>query len=113
MKMKKHRKTGMFFTIVLAVFSAMSVLAQTDTTTPVRSRQGGIDANGDGLCDITGRAIGSGAGSGQGQQARKNQSQQTGNGFGNSLKQPGAQRGNGVRTGNCTGIGRMNRAGRR
>ncbi len=119
MKMNKYGKTVMLFTLVLAIFSAMSVLAQTDTTTPIRARQGVVDANGDGICDVTGKIIGSGAGAGQGQQARKGQLQGPGNGTGNGPRQMGAGRGNGIGNGDCTGIGRtsgtgrMNRGGRR
>ncbi len=118
--MKNNKNRVMLFAVVLVILSAMSAFAQTDTTTPVRARQGVVDANGDGICDITGRVIGSGAGLGRGQQAGKGQAQGLGNGAGNRAgKQMGAQRGGGFGSANCTGTGRtsgsgrMNRGGRR
>jgi hypothetical protein len=120
--MKNFSKIGVILAAALVIVSVASVFAQTDTPVLERTRQGVVDANGDGICDITGRVIGSGNGTGQGKQARNGQSQVSGEngGYGaNTGKQAGAQRRSGIAGTNCTGIGRtaaggrMNRSGRR
>lgn len=42
------------------LFSASSILAQGKSAGPVRDKPSIVDANGDGICDFTGRQIGTG-----------------------------------------------------
>ena len=45
---------------VTLLFSASSILAQGKSTGPVQGKPSIVDANGDGICDLTGRQIGTG-----------------------------------------------------
>jgi hypothetical protein len=112
--MKNLRNRVLFSAVVLAMVAATSAPAQVVSSTPIRARQGVVDANGDGICDISGRVIGSGAGIGQGQQARNGQRKGPGNGNGNGNQirnQFRKQNGNGL-VGNFNGMGRASARGR-
>jgi hypothetical protein len=110
-KMNNFKTQVMLLAVVLIMTAATGIFAQTVTTTPINDRQGVIDTNGDGICDITGRTIGSGNGQGQGQGQRKGPGDGTGNG-GQQGKQMGKQGGTGSAGANCTGRGRSSAGGR-
>ena len=93
--------------------------SQNGSSTPVQKRTGIVDANGDGICDITGRAIGSGTQAGKAQHFNRGNSKGPGDGTGNQGNGPkdgtgyGSQ--SGIRTGPQDGtqarIDRLNRSG--
>lgn len=103
--------------VILLSFAVSSVSAQGIASPPVQNRQGVVDANKDGICDITGQKIGSGAGNCQGQQARNGQRNGPGDGTGNKGNGPkdgtgyGAQSGKRLGPKDGTGIGRASRPG--
>jgi len=92
---------------------------QSGSSTPVQKRTGITDANGDGICDITGRSIGRGIQAGRAQQANRGNSKGPGDGTGNQGNGPRDGTGYGSQSGKRTGpqdgtqarIGRLNRSG--
>lgn len=65
--------------------------------------QGMVDANGDGICDITGQTIGTGAGTGQGQKGIHGNTNGPQNGTGNQGNGPKDGTGYGAQSGKRTG----------
>ena len=100
-------------------FGISSAYSQSGSSTPIQKRAGVVDANGDGICDITGRTIGSGRQAGRAGQANLGNQNGPGNGLGNRQNGPKDGTGYGARSGKRTGpqdgtqarIGRGNRAG--
>jgi len=80
---------------VLLFLGASSAIAQ--------NGQGTVDANDDGICDVTGKVIGSGVGNARGQQARRGNANGLGNGAGNQGNGPKDGTGYGAQSGNRTG----------
>jgi hypothetical protein len=103
--------------VILLTFAVSSMLAQGIVSPPVQNRRGVVDANKDGICDITGQKIGSGVGNGQGQQVRNGQRNGPGDGTGNQGNGPkdgtgyGAQSGKRLGPQDGTGIGKATRPG--
>jgi hypothetical protein len=87
----------------LLLFGASSALGQGKSPRPVQGKLGIVDANGDGICDITGQKIGSGAGAGQGQQAQRGNKNGPGDGTGNQGNGPKDGTGYGAQSGKRTG----------
>lgn len=87
----------------LLLFGASGALAQGKPSSPAQKGQGIVDANGDGICDITGKEIGSGAGNTQGQQARRDNTNGPGDGTGNLGARPKDGTGYGAQSGKRTG----------
>ncbi|MBN2244200.1 MAG: hypothetical protein JW793_16050 [Acidobacteria bacterium] len=93
------------------VFGIAGARSQSSSGAPVQDRAGIVDADGDGICDITGRTIGSGAQAGK----RKGPA----DGMGNRQNGPKDGTGYGAQSGKRTGpqdgsqarIGRGNGAG--
>jgi hypothetical protein len=85
------------------IFAVSSTLAQSNSTAQIQRRQGIVDANRDGSCDITGQKIGSGAGTGQGQQAKRGNQNGPGDGTGNQGSGPKNGTGYGSQTGKKLG----------
>ena len=107
-------------TAALVLFIGVSsALSQGKSSSPIQNRQGIVDANGDGICDITGQKIGSGAAGGQGQQVKRGNQNGPGDGTGNQRKGPQDGTGYGSKSGQRTGpqdgtqarIGQMHRTG--
>ncbi len=102
---------------ILLTFAVSNVLAQGVASTPIQNRQGVLDVNKDGICDITGQKIGSGAGSGPGQQTRGGQSNGPADRTGNQGNGPKDGTGYGTQSGkrlgpqDGTGIGKATRSG--
>lgn len=109
------------------ILSAAAVLAlgianaqsQTGPSAPVQKRAGIVDANGDGICDITGQAIGSGRQAGKARRANRGNPRGPGDGTGNLENRPKDGTGYGSQSGKRTGprdgtqarMGRLNRSG--
>lgn len=88
---------------LLLIFAVSSALAQSNSSAQIQKRQGVVDANRDGICDITGQKIGSGAGTGQGQQAKRGNQNGPGDGTGNQGSGPKDGTGYGSQTGKKLG----------
>ena len=92
--------------------------SQNGSSTPVQKRTGIVDANGDGICDITGRVIGSGTQAGRAQRAGSGNPKGPGDGTGNQGNGPKNGTGYGSQSGKRTGpqdgtqarMGRLNRS---
>ena len=80
--MKNIKQIMALSAALLLIFAVSGALAQSSTSAQIQKRQGVVDANRDGICDITGQKMGSGAGTGQGQQARRGNQYGPGNGTG-------------------------------
>jgi hypothetical protein len=101
------------------VFGVASAQSQSGSKTPVQKRAGIVDANGDGICDITGQPIGSGAQAGNSQQAKLGNRKGPSDGTGNQADGPKDGTGYGSQSGKRTGpqdgtqarMGRGNRSG--
>jgi hypothetical protein len=101
------------------VFGIAEAQSQTSSSTPVQTRAGIVDANGDGICDITGQAVGSGGQAGRAQQAKRGNQRGPGDETGNRNNGPKDGTGYGAQSGKRTGpqdgtqarIGRGNRSG--
>jgi hypothetical protein len=87
-KMRNLKQIMALSAALLLIFALSSALAQSNSSAPIQKQQGVVDANGDGICDITGQKIGSGAGTGQGQQARRGNQNGPGDGTGNQGSGP-------------------------
>ena len=104
---------------LLLTFAAAGAFAQSSKPTLPQNGQGVVDANHDGICDITGQKIGSGAGTGQGQQAGRRNQNGPGDGAGNQGSGPKDGTGYGSQSGKKLGpqdrsqarIGQANRPG--
>jgi hypothetical protein len=102
----------------MLVFGISSAYSQSGSSTPIQRRAGVVDADGDGICDITGRPVGSGPQAGRARQAGRGNQMGPGNGTGNRQNGPqdgtgyGAQSGKrmGPQDGTQARIGRGNRA---
>ena len=100
-------------------FGISSAYSQSGSSTPIQKRAGVVDADGDGICDITGRTIGSGRQAGRARQANLGNQNGPGNGLGNRQNGPKDGTGYGARSGKRTGpqdgtqarLGRGTRAG--
>jgi hypothetical protein len=98
---------------------ALSVVALLLLSASSAFAQGMVDVNGDGICDITGKTIGTGGGAGQGQKAIRGNTNGPGDGTGNQGNGPQDGTGYGAKSGKRTGpqdgtqarIGRANRSG--
>jgi hypothetical protein len=101
--MKNIKQIMALSAALLLIFAVSSALAQSDSSAQIQKRQGFVDANGDGICDITGRIIGSGLGTGQGQQARRGNQNGPGDGTGNQGSGPKDGTGYGSQTGKKLG----------
>ena len=88
------------FVLILGVSSA---LAQGKPSPPSQNRQGIVDGNGDGICDITGRPIGNGTANGQGPQLKRGNRNGPGDGTGNQRQGPRDGTGYGSKSGRRTG----------
>jgi hypothetical protein len=88
---------------LLLIFAVSSALAQNNSSVQIQKRQGIVDANQDGICDITGQVIGSGAGTGQGQQAKRGNQNGPGDCTGNQGNGPKDGTGYGSQTGKRLG----------
>jgi hypothetical protein len=88
---------------LLLVFAVSGALAQGKSAVQNQNRQGVVDANHDGICDITGQKIGTGAGTGQGQQAKRGNQNGPGDGTGNQGNGPKDGTGYGSQTGKKLG----------
>ncbi len=106
------------------VFGIAEAHSQSSSSTPIQKRAGIVDANGDGICDITGQPVGSGGQAGKAQQAKRGNRKGPGDGTGygaQSGKRTGPQdgtqarigQGNGAGAGNQSSGKRNGRAGRR
>jgi hypothetical protein len=101
------------------VFGIAEAQSQTGPSTPVQTRAGIVDADGDGICDITGQAVGSGGQAGKAQQAKRGNQRGPGDGTGNRNNRPKDGTGYGVQSGKRSGpqdgtqarIGKGNRSG--
>jgi hypothetical protein len=102
-KMKNIKHIMTLSAALLLVFAVSSALAQSNPAPQIQNRQGIVDANGDGICDITGRKIGTGAGTGQGQQAKRGNQNGPGSGAGNQGSGPKDGTGYGSQTGKKLG----------
>ncbi len=88
---------------VMLVLGVSNTYSQGKPQVPVQNRQGVIDANGDGICDITGQKIGTGAANAQGQQAKRGKQNGPGDGTGNLGTRPQDGTGYGSLSGKRTG----------
>jgi hypothetical protein len=82
---------------------ALSAVALLLLSAPGAFAQGMVDANGDGICDITGQPIGTGAGNGQGQQGIHGNANGPHDGTGNQGNGPQDGTGYGAQSGKNTG----------
>jgi hypothetical protein len=60
--MKNFRKILILATVAVLLSGVAGIFAQGNATTPIQTRQGVMDLDGDGICDITGQPIGTGTG---------------------------------------------------
>ena len=98
-------------------FGIAGIHAQSGYSAQARNGAGIVDADGDGICDITGQAVGSGVQAGK--QAGKGKQKGPGNGTGNQGNRPEDGTGYGAQSGKRTGpqdgsqahIGQGNRSG--
>jgi hypothetical protein len=117
--MKSIKQIFTLSAAAVLVFGVASAQSQSGSSTPVQKRAGIVDANGDGICDITGRVIGSGAQAGKAQQAKLGNRKGPGDGTGNQGNGPKDGTGYGSQSGKRTGpqdgiqapMGRGNRSG--
>jgi hypothetical protein len=103
MKMRNSKQIMALSAALLLIFAASSALAQSNSSARIQKRQSIVDANNDGICDITGQKIGSGAGTGQGQQAKRGNQNGPGDCTGNQGSGPKDGTGYGSQTGKKLG----------
>ena len=117
--MKNTKQVLILSVAAVFAFGIVNAQSQSGSSTPVQNRAGIVDANGDGICDITGRTIGSGTQAGRAQQARRGNVNGPGDGTGNQGNGPKDGTGYGSLSGKRTGpqdgtqarIGRLNGPG--
>lgn len=101
--MKSTERITIFAGIAVLLLSLAGAYAQSSGNVPIQKRQGVVDMNGDGICDITGRPVGSGIGSRQGVQAARGNRQGPGDGTGNQGQGPKDGTGYGAQSGKRNG----------
>lgn len=101
--MKNFRKSLILSAVAVLLSGAAGIFAQGNATTPIQTRQGVMDLDGNGICDITGQPIGSGAGVAQGQRAQRGNRNGVGDGTGNMGQRPQDGTGYGAQSGMRTG----------
>lgn len=117
--MKRIRKILTLSAATILVFGIANARSQSNSSTPIQKRMGIVDANGDGICDITGQPIGSGTQAGKAQQAKRGNTKGPGDGTGNQGSGPKDGTGYGSQSGKRTGpqdgtqarMGQPNRSG--
>jgi len=113
------RKLLVLVSIATLLVASSSVLAEGNRQPERQSQHSIHDANGDGLCDVCGQAVGSGQVNAQGQKAKKGKHFGSGDGTGNQGNGPqdgtgyGAQSGkrSGPQDGSGVGIGQQSNRG--
>lgn len=101
--MRSTERITVFAGIAVLLLSLAAAYAQGIGGAPVQKRQGVVDLNGDGICDITGQPVGSGPGSRQGVQAGGGSRQGPGDGTGNQGQRPKDGTGYGAHSGKGNG----------
>lgn len=101
--MKILKRTTILSGIATLLLSFAPARGQGRESVPIQKMQGVVDANGDGICDVTGRAIGVGGGWRQGIQSALGHRSGPGDGTGNQGQQPKDGTGYGARSGRMNG----------
>lgn len=101
--MKSIKSIMILSAIAVLLLSFVVAYAQGQAGNPIQKRQGVVDMNGDGICDITGRVIGSGAGAQQGPPAARGNRNGPGDGTGYQGQRPKDGTGYGAQSGRRSG----------
>jgi len=101
--MKSKKRILTLSAAAVFAFGIAGAQSQSGSSKPIQKRASIVDANADGICDITGQAIGSGAQAGNAHHAKHNNPKSSGDGTGNQGNGSNDGTGYGSQSGKRTG----------